>query len=384
MVGGPHVSLNPDDILSDSFDALCIGEGEHSTLELVSQLENNIVPTGIPNLWIKNGSKIEKNQQSPFLQDLDSIPFPNREMWKEWTGEHPGPMEPILLGRGCPFLCTYCSNHALRKLADGPYVRLRSTDNVVEEIRNVITVDPTKKDFYLEVETMGINKKWDLELCSKLGRLNSSLSEPLNFGVNIRITPSIDLEDHFASFKKSNVLFVNIGLESGSERVRREILKRNYSNEDIIKAVTLARHYGLKVNLYNLIGIPGETLADFEETIRINRICLPDTQLLSIFYPYPGTDLYSLCKEQGLFKGSIDTDMERSKAVLDLPEFPKEQIQKNYIWFDFHVYRGHRSIYKILASVMARKIHSSICLNKLYRWATQIAYLKRLKHFLKQ
>lgn len=72
---------------------------------------------------------------------------------------------------------------------------------------------------------------------------------------------------------------VKIGLESGSERIRREILKRNYSNKDIIDAVSLARKYGLKVFFYNLMGIPGETLNDFKETIGINRICLPDISI---------------------------------------------------------------------------------------------------------
>lgn len=383
LIGGPHVSLNPSNILSDAFDALCIGEGEFSTLELVSQLESGITPSGIPNLWIKNGAQIEKNAQRPFLQDLNILPFPDREMWKDWICEQPASITPVLLGRGCPFQCTYCSNHALRKVASGSYVRLRSPDNVIEEIKEILAFDPTRKDIYLEVETMGVNRKWDMELCAKLEGLNASLSHPLSFGVNLRVTSNAEIENLFVVFKKSNFKFVNIGLESGSERVRREILKRNYSNEDIINAVTLARKYGLKVNFYNIMGIPGETVADFNETIRMNRICQPDSQMLSIFYPYPGTDLHSLCKGQGLLQETLDQDMERSKAILDLPGFPKKLIQKHYIWFDFYVYRGYKPLYKILASVMVHKIHSSYCLNKFYRWITNFIVLKHLKYFLK-
>jgi len=84
LVGGPHVSLNAEDCLSDSFDALCIGEGEEATLELVKQLEKKITPSGIPNLWIKFQDKIEKTPTRPFLQDIDNLPFPDREMWQEW------------------------------------------------------------------------------------------------------------------------------------------------------------------------------------------------------------------------------------------------------------------------------------------------------------
>src|SRR3972149_4277130 len=383
LIGGPHVSLNPGDVLLDAFDALCIGEGEFPTLELVAQLESGIAPSGIPNLWIKNGAQIEKNAQRPFSQDLNVLPFPDREMWKDWIGEQPASITPVLLGRGCPFQCTYCSNHALRKIASGSYVRLRSPDNVIEEIKEIIAFDPTRKDIYLEVETMGVNRKWDMELCAKLEVLNASLGHPLNFGVNLRVTPNADIENLFVAFKRSNFKFVNIGLESGSERVRREILKRSYSNEDVIKAVALARKYSLKVNFYNLMGIPGETLADFQETIRINRICQPDSLMVSIFYPYPGTDLHSLCKEQGLLHEQLNQDMERSKAILNLPGFPKKQIQKNYIWFDFYVYKGYKPMYKILASVMARTVHSNYSLNRFYRWITSISFFKVIKRFLK-
>ena len=76
FVGGCHVSLNPEEAISSDFDALCIGEGEYPTLELAAQLEQGSLPSGIPNLWIKNNLGIQKNQPRPFLQDLDSLPFP--------------------------------------------------------------------------------------------------------------------------------------------------------------------------------------------------------------------------------------------------------------------------------------------------------------------
>ena len=383
LVGGPHASLNPNEVLLGDFDALCIGEGENSVLELVSQLEKGILPSGIHNLWIKHGSEIEKNSVRPFLRDLDSLPFPDREMWQEWIEEQPGSRYSVLLGRGCPFQCTYCCNHAFKKLAPGAYVRFRSADNIVEEIKEIATRYPTKKEFYLEVESFGINKEWAIELCSKLERFNKTLSQPLSFGGNLRITPDADLESLFAACKKCNFRFVNIGLESGSERVRSEILKRNYSNEDIISAVTLARKYGLKIALFNMIGIPGETIADFKETVKINRMLLPDWCMTSIFFPYPGTDLYFLCKRQGLLKKGLDTERERMKATLDLPGFSKKQIQKSQIWFNYYVYKGHKPIYKILTQVLRSKLSSKSYLNYFYRRLLRLCFFKWLRNVLK-
>ena len=127
LIGGPHATLNAEQVMIDGFDAVCVGEGEHPTAELVDQLAAGKAPEGIPNLWIRNkDGTINKNPPRPFLQDLDSLPFPDREMWRQWIREKAGARMSIFLGRGCPFQCTYCSNHALARIASGKYVRLRS------------------------------------------------------------------------------------------------------------------------------------------------------------------------------------------------------------------------------------------------------------------
>jgi radical SAM superfamily enzyme YgiQ (UPF0313 family) len=383
LVGGAHVSVNAEDVVRDEFDAICIGEGEFPTLELVSQLEKGNLPSGIPNLWIKSGSTVEQNPTRSFINDLDKLPFPDRDMWQEWIEEERSTTKySVLLGRGCPFNCTYCCNHILKKLALGSYVRFRSPDNIIEELKELAIKFPEHKEVHLEIETITVNKKWALDLCEKLERFNSTLSVPLRYSTNFRVTPKADVEDLFIAFKKSNFSYIYIGLESGSERVRRESLKRNYSNEDIIRTVSMARKYGLKVAFYNMIGIPGETLEDFKETIRINRICLPDYNLLSIFYPYPGTELYTLCKEQGLLPESNTLTRERVTAPLDLPGFSQEKIQKSFIWFDYYVYEGNKPMYKIFSRVLVSKFKSKPLLNYIYRRIARMSFVGRLKYML--
>ncbi|MFX0094637.1 MAG: B12-binding domain-containing radical SAM protein, partial [Candidatus Hodarchaeota archaeon] len=281
IIGGLHASLNPKQVIRGFFDAVCIGEGEYPTLELVQHLEQGKKPNQIQNLWIK-GKIVEKKPIREFIQNLDDLPFPDREMWQKWI--KPSKKSLILIGRGCPFQCPYCCNHALRKLASGKYVRLRSVENILLEVQDVVTRFPETELIHFEIETLGINREFDLKLCSELEKFSNQRLKPLNFSVNLRITPNQDYEPLIYALKKANFNLIMIGVESGSERIRKSILKRYYSNTDIIKAIRLAKKHGLAVRTYNMIGFPGETVADFKQTIQVNRACLPDQIPLYIFF----------------------------------------------------------------------------------------------------
>ncbi len=384
ILGGPHATLNPEACLKEPVDAVCVGEGEYATLELVQQLEAGRSPAGIPNLCIKKSDgSIERNQPRPFLDDLDSLPFPDRDMWLPWVS-NPYSRPSLLVGRGCPFQCTYCCNHALRHVAEGKYVRLRSPANIVAELESMKKANPYLGEVYLEVETLGVNMAWAFELCGLLRDFNAPLKIPVVFGTNLRVTPNRDYNKLFAALGSSNFRFVNIGLESGSERVRREILNRRYSNRDIISAVETAREHGLQVGFYNLIGLPGETRADFAETIRVNRICQPDWFLTAVFFPYPGTKLHETCREMGLLDNGLDTDLERRRPILDMPGFSKRQQERRRAWFPWLIYRGHRKTKELLWLVAMAKVYSNRRLIKFHRWLIKKYFLKRVDDDLRE
>ncbi len=366
LAGGPHASLNPDACLASAFDAVCVGEGEGPTLELAEALEAGRRPSGIANLHIKRNGDTERNPTRPFISDLDSLPFPDREMWVPWLA-NPLSRPSVLVGRGCPFQCTYCCNHALGRLSDGRYVRLRSPENIFVELKQLKDTFPLLPEVYLEVETLGVDQEWALELCGRLEELNRMYEVPLAYGSNLRVTPNSDYSRLFEAFAGCNFRFVNIGLESGSERMRRDVLKRHYSNEDIIRAVSQAREHGLEVGMYNLIGLPGETRKDFAETVRVTRECKPDWYLLSVFFPYPGTVLYDRCREQGLLDGELDHDLERRRPVLSSPDFTKRQIRRRYTWSAFLFYGGYRPWHQLLWLVTMAWLYSSPRLLRIWR-----------------
>ncbi len=349
VLGGAHPTLNPDEVINYDFaNAVCVGEGEHAAVELARQLESGRDPAGITSLWIKNrnSGEIEQNDVCPFHTDLDEFPFIDREMWEPFISNKKGKIYTVLAGRGCPNRCTFCSNHALARISTGKYVRFRSPGNIIEEIRQLVENDPDVETVFLETETLGANLKYTHQLLAQLAEFNRSLKKPLEFGTNVALTTQIqDNRDLLQAFQDANLVFFRIGLESGSERVRREVLNRpRYYNKDLIEFCRLSREFGVKYTVNILIGLPGETQADFQETIDITRQCRPTFGVAaSIFFPYPGTKLYDVCKKQNLLQSKAGkTFFERTSTVLDLPGFSPWQIKKEFILIYYKVYRGYK------------------------------------------
>ena len=350
VLGGSHVTVSPDISYLDTFDALCIGEGEGALVELARALEQEREQdiAGIQNLWVKQGEKIFRNRSRPFIQDLDSLPMPDRELFQDQIFE-PDSRISVLLGRGCPYTCTYCCNHKIREVAGGKYVRMRSVPKILEEIESLSLLFPSISEYFLEVETLGAQMKWLVELCEALEEFNKNRKQKLSFSANLRVQDRMDPELIFSLLARAGFESVIIGLESGNERIRKEVLDRHYSNETIRKAVHAARKHGLKVGMFNLIGLPTESYGDFQDTLRLNQELQPHWHSTSIFFPYPGTRLYEMAEELGLIKGELSGKEERQQAVLDLPEFPKRQIQRQFDSFHFNVYKKskHRSLAKL-------------------------------------
>lgn len=348
--GGIHVTLNPDEKYLEIFDAFCVGEGEYPTLEMVNNLDTGKSIDNIANLWVKTpDGRIVKNSPRPFIRDLDELPFPDRDIWQNWILE-PDTKLTVLVGRGCPYNCTYCSNHRLRKVSPGKYVRLRSPENVITEIRTLHALFPNVAEIYLEIETLGVNLKWLDAFCEELYQFGKETGFKLKFGTNLRIFPLMDIESVFDNFRKANITSVTIGLESGNYRIRKEILNRDYSNEIILKTASAAKERGIGIALFNMVGLPTETLSEFSQTVKMNRIIQPVFHATSIFFPYPGTGLYEMCKRMNLIPEKINTKDERQLATLDLPGFSKKQIQKSFDSFHYNVYktRGNKSLVKLL------------------------------------
>ena len=355
LAGGVHVSLDPETAVRDGWDAVCAGEGESAVLELVEKLAREEEILGIPNLcFYKNGELIQ-NPPRPFIEDLSSLPAMDREMWQPWLAPQPQ-YATILLGRGCPFNCTYCCNHVLKKLARGTYVRIRQPGEVMEEVRLLVKRHPSLVRIHFEIETIGIHSAEVMELAALLKDFNQTLPRPLAFSTNIRVMPNHDFSALAEALQAANFESVGIGVESGCQRVRREHLNRIYTNDDIRELVAVMRKAGIKVMAYLLIGIPGESREDFAESVALLRELQFDMLASYIVFPYPGTRMYIDAVQKGYIAGPANFAQERTRATMVLPGFSRKQIEREFDWLLYKVYKGHWPIFILLYSVMLRKI----------------------------
>jgi anaerobic magnesium-protoporphyrin IX monomethyl ester cyclase len=321
--GGTHATFMPEEVISEpSINMLCIGEGEYALLDVMNRLESDGDLSTIPNIWVKNEEgTIFRNEIRGLIQNLDSIAFPDREIipYQEIISESKS--EPVFItSRGCPFNCTFCSNSAIKELyrGKGHYVRQRSPENIINEIGELNDrYKFNSLNFY--DEAFGFNHKWLKRFCVMY---KSEFSYP--FGAFIR-AETMDRET-FHVMKKAGLALIYLGVESGNEKIRRQVLNRKVSNKRIIKTCRDAQAEGIQVWTFNMVGVLGETVDTIRETMELNRIIKPNFVSVSIYQPFPGTKMYDECLRHDYIKRNYSTSL-YDDSVLELPTISHKELQ---------------------------------------------------------
>jgi anaerobic magnesium-protoporphyrin IX monomethyl ester cyclase len=344
VFGGPHPTYFPEFVQEPGVDAVCLGEGEEAILDLVEALEHGHSLSTIENWWFKDGNGgIERNPVRRPPDDLDRVPFPDRELLfdvDDYTRQ--AGIKHFITSRGCPYDCSYCFNHALAELYRGKGRRLRqmSVARVVEEVRGVQAHYPLQFVVFLD-DLFIVYRDWLQELAEEFPR-----QVGLPFFCNVRanlVTP-----EKVALLKKAGCASVGMGLETGNAAFRNQILNRNLSDGQIIEASRLIREAGIRLLTTNMLGLPGGTLAHDFETLALNHACQPAYANAFLYQPYPRTELGEYAREGGFVEGSLD-DIDPSA------------------W--------ERSVIRFSSAIEKRQVEN---LNKLFALAVEWPWLSRL------
>ncbi len=370
LVGGVHAILNPDEVLAvETIDYVCIGEGEQSLKELCLALKQVKDASAIKGIWSKVQGEIIKTAGRPIINDLDSIPFADRIIFDyKNLMEGREQMFFIMASRGCPYNCPYCCNQSLRQSisANQPWVRFRSVDNVIDEIKSVLNLYPKTKFIGFYDDILALQEDWFREFTHKYKKYIN-----LPFRCNMR-ADYLAKEEITRMMEEAGCRRVIIGLESGNEEIRNGILQRNMSDDVLIKAAKLCKKYRIEFATFNMVGLPGERLDQLLDTVKLNARLNADFTYTSIFYPFPKTSLYNLCEDKDLLTDCVITDyVEGSSLNFDRASIARIMFIRNffrplmnlYIMIDKLPLKTKRAAVNSLDAVLSSKIIASTIFN---------------------
>jgi radical SAM superfamily enzyme YgiQ (UPF0313 family) len=308
VFGGIHPTSVPDRVLSeDAVDFVIRGEGEEPFLELVEALERGKSWARIENLCFKSDGKITVNPLRRPIADLDTLPFPDKDLFFQECNDLVRQSYMIVASRGCQNSCSYCVNSVLNRIyPDGRYMRRRSVDNVIQELAWAKERYGIRKvTFYDEIFTS--DRAW---LKDFLTRYRDTLRIPFFCCIH----PSTLDEEVVSLLSGANCAAVNIGIQTVSEDLRKRILCRDGSNEEIVRALRLLR----KTNIFTygnvMLGLPAQTEQEVIDTLAFcaeNKVDLASTYWLRY---YPKTLIVDIARRMNVLS---EADVERIETGKD-------------------------------------------------------------------
>jgi radical SAM superfamily enzyme YgiQ (UPF0313 family) len=256
------------------------------------------------------------------------MPFVARDLLDEQHGVIHG-----ITQRGCPFQCTFCAAGAIDGLYDnGRYLRRRTVKDVVRELRHIKQEGPLNYVIFLD-DTFTVYRGWVREFCRVYGKEIGA-----GFSINARVeTVSRDMIDQLAEAGCRHIIY---GVESGSMRIRRDILNRPVENRRFVDVFNWTKQAHVMVTANYMMGLPGETPDDIEQTLTLNDELEPDDFGYFVFYPYPGTRLFHVCRHKRyLPENWLELPANNGQSILSLPDLTPDDIE--YYYNEFSKVREH-------------------------------------------
>lgn len=304
ILGGPDVRYNAENYLTYGADFIVIGEGEQTMLELTSHLKSPTQPlkaiAGIA--YLENG-ELTINPEREKLKDLDKLPVPNRskidlqlylDSWKKYHGKNAISVSTM---RGCPYTCKWCSRGVY-----GLSYRRRSPEHVVAELKSIKQLYNPDTIWFVD-DVFTISHKWLEAFRDEL--IKNDLIIPYEC-----ITRADRLNEVVIKHLRETGCFrVWIGAESGSQKVI-DLMDRRVDVKQVRDMIRLSKKYGIETGTFIMLGYPGETEGDIEETIQHLKESDPDHFTITIAYPIKGTELFQEVEANQTHKleWSLNTD----------------------------------------------------------------------------
>jgi len=323
--GGPYPIAVQERCLEDAgkcLDAVITGEGEFTTLEIIERLQAGKNLEGVRGVVYRDNGKIIKNPPRPLITDLDSLPFPARELLGDANLYIPPPatykrkpVAVLMTSRGCNRRCIYCFQIDKERKSG---IRYRSVENVLKEIE--LCIDQGYKEIKFIDDTLAADYDRAMQIAQEIKARQLDFTWFTSACVNQVDKPLLKV------FKDAGCWAILFGAESGVQK-NLNAIKKGTTLEQIKKAVRAAKEVGLKVSTPFMFGIPGETFEDGLQTIEFAMDLNPDMANFHAITPFPGTYLYDNLEKYGTISDEL-TDFTYQGAAFIPYTMTREEILK--------------------------------------------------------
>ena len=319
FLGGPHVTFWDDKALEECpyLDVIVRREGEYTLLELVQKLAAGKSYRDVLGITYRKNGKITRNPDRPYIEDLDSLPFPARHLWPM---ERLRKYEDILYlaaSRGCVFWCEFCTTVRMH----GRKFRMRSPKNIVDELEflhktygvtnftfcdDAFTVDPPRTE----------------ELCTLINE--RKLKIKWNCGTRVDMLT----KELLLKMREAGCISVWFGVESGSQQIL-DAMEKGISIEQTERVFGWVRELGLKPVPNVILGFPGETKSSAWKTIKfVEKISPDDVGFYNIATPFPGTPMYDLVKKNGWLRVTDFDQYDTATPIFETPWLSMKELKE--------------------------------------------------------
>ncbi|MFQ5685056.1 MAG: B12-binding domain-containing radical SAM protein [Candidatus Scalindua sp.] len=310
VIGGPHTTIYPITTLENpNVDYTIKGEGELAFYKLVLALQKGVAEEelssikGIATKFLQRKGAKDTDIELIRIPDLDTLPIPDRTLlpYKKYYSvlSHSSNIATMITTRGCPYRCIYCDRM-------GKKYRSTSAEYVLDEIESILSLGI--REIFFHDDTFNIEKKRVVDICEAI------LDKKLKFKWDARARINCADYNQLLLMKRAGCSRISFGVESGNPNVLRN-LRKGITLEQVEDVFKWCKELGISSLADFMIGSPGETMKEIQDTIKFAKRLKPDYVQFSIVCPYPDTDLYRLCLENNMIKDDVWLNFSRNPSV---------------------------------------------------------------------
>lgn len=322
VLGGPHVHIFARETLAmPEVDFAIKGEGEMAFTQLLGALEGSMPLDKVYGLAYRDpvSGTIKDNPPAPPVEDLDSLPYPARELtpvnkYYSILAKH-NPITTMFTSRGCPYRCLFCDRPTM-----GRRFRSHSAICVVNEMEACVKLGI--REFFIYDDTFNVNRKRVFEICGEIKK------RKLDIAFDIRARADRMDEEMLKELASAGCDRIHYGVESGNEEVL-EILLKDLDLDHVRKMFKATRAHGMKTLAYFMIGNPSETREMALKTIEFAKELDPDYVHFSVLTPFPATAIYYKALEEGRFEEDYWAEFAKNPTADFKPRLWEEHMKRD-------------------------------------------------------